>query len=45
MTVEELFKAIAIYSANDACTALAELIAGSEAAFVNLMNQKPECSA
>ncbi|NLX78577.1 MAG: D-alanyl-D-alanine carboxypeptidase [Clostridiales bacterium] len=40
MTVEELFKAMVIYSANDACTALAELIAGSEAAFVNLMNQK-----
>lgn len=40
MTVEELFKAMAIYSANDACAALGEYVAGSDTAFVNLMNQK-----
>lgn len=40
MTAEELLKATAIYSANDACTALGEHIAGSSEAFVNLMNDK-----
>lgn len=40
MTVEELLKATAIYSANDACVALGEHIAGSEEGFVNLMNQR-----
>ncbi|OEF97600.1 D-alanyl-D-alanine carboxypeptidase family protein [Desulfuribacillus alkaliarsenatis] len=39
-TVEELFEAIAIYSANDGAVALAEHIAGSEEIFVNLMNEK-----
>ncbi len=38
--VEELFKAIAIRSANDAAVALAEYIAGSEAAFVKMMNKR-----
>jgi len=40
MTVEELLKATAIYSANDACVALGELISGSEDGFVELMNQR-----
>ena len=40
MTVDELLKATAIYSANDACTALGELIAGSSEAFVDMMNKK-----
>ena len=40
MTVEELLKATAIYSANDACVALGELISGSEEGFVELMNQR-----
>ena len=40
MTVDELLRATAIASANDACTALGEHIAGSEEAFVSLMNQR-----
>lgn len=40
MTVEELMKAIAISSANDASVAMAERIAGTEEAFVKRMNQK-----
>jgi len=40
MTAEELIKAVAIYSANDASVALAEAIAGSEEAFVALMNER-----
>ncbi len=40
MTVEELLKAVAIASANDASVALAEHIAGTEEEFVTLMNQK-----
>ena len=40
MTVDELLRASAIGSANDACTALAEHIAGSEEGFVKLMNAK-----
>lgn len=39
-TVEELFTAMAVYSANDATVALAELVAGSEQAFVEMMNEK-----
>ena len=42
MTVEELLKAAAIYSANDACCALGEAIAGSEEGFVRLMNERAE---
>jgi D-alanyl-D-alanine carboxypeptidase (penicillin-binding protein 5/6) len=38
--VEELLKAVAISSANDAATALAEHIAGSTEAFVQLMNER-----
>lgn len=39
-TVENLFKAITIRSANDAAVALAEHIAGSEEVFVKMMNEK-----
>lgn len=42
MTTDDLIKAIAIASANDASVALAERIAGSEAAFVDQMNKKAE---
>ena len=42
MTVEDLLKATAIASANDASVALAELTAGSEEAFVERMNQRAE---
>lgn len=40
MTVEELLKAVIIASANDACTALGEHIAGSNTAFVKMMNDR-----
>ena len=40
MTVDELLRATAIASANDACTALGEHIAGSEVGFVKMMNDK-----
>lgn len=40
MSVQDLFKAMVVNSANDAAVALAEKVAGSEPAFVNLMNQK-----
>lgn len=40
MTVDELLKATAVYSANDACTALGEYIAGSDEAFVKLLNER-----
>jgi len=39
-TVKELYKAMAIVSANDATALLAEKVAGSEANFVDMMNQK-----
>lgn len=42
MTVEDLIKAIAIASGNDASVALAERIAGSEAMFVEKMNERAE---
>lgn len=38
--VKELYEAMAIYSANGAAIALAEIIAGSESAFVKMMNEK-----
>nr|WP_238162475.1 D-alanyl-D-alanine carboxypeptidase family protein [Cohnella sp. AR92] len=38
-TVEELYKAMAIGSANDATVQLAETVAGSEEAFAKLMNE------
>ncbi|MCL1789552.1 MAG: D-alanyl-D-alanine carboxypeptidase [Oscillospiraceae bacterium] len=40
MSVADLFKAVIIASANDASVALAEHIAGTEDAFVKMMNQK-----
>lgn len=40
MSVDDMIKGISIASANDAVVALAEKIAGSEAEFVNKMNQK-----
>ena len=40
MTVDDLLKATVIASANDACVALGEHIAGSEEGFVALMNEK-----
>lgn len=40
MSVDELLRATAIASANDACTALGEYIAGSESAFVKMMNDR-----
>ena len=40
MTVTDMVKSIAVSSANDCACAMAEHIAGSEAAFVSLMNEK-----
>lgn len=40
MTVEELFKAAAVKSANDASMVLAEQVSGSESAFVKQMNAR-----
>lgn len=40
MSVEDLIKAVAVSSANDGAVALAEAAAGSEGAFVELMNQR-----
>lgn len=40
MSVSEMLKAIAVASANDACVAMAEHIAGNEEAFVTQMNQR-----
>ncbi|MBR7033476.1 MAG: D-alanyl-D-alanine carboxypeptidase [Clostridia bacterium] len=40
MTAEELIKCVVIASANDAAVALAEKVAGSETAFVALMNER-----
>lgn len=42
MTVEDLFKASAVASANDAIVALAEKTAGSEQQFVAMMNDKAQ---
>ena len=42
MTVEDLIKAVAVASGNDASVALAERIAGSEKAFVQMMNDRVE---
>lgn len=39
-TVETLIKCIAVASGNDACVAMAEKISGSEAEFVNRMNER-----
>lgn len=40
MTVDELLKATAVYSANDACTALGEFLAGSDEAFTAMINER-----
>ncbi|MCQ6558099.1 D-alanyl-D-alanine carboxypeptidase family protein [Paenibacillus mendelii] len=40
MSVEEMLKGIALASGNDASVAMAEKIAGTEAAFVELMNKR-----
>lgn len=42
MTVDDMLKGIAMASGNDASVAMAEKIAGSESAFVDLMNQKAQ---
>ena len=39
-TVETMIKCISVASANDACVAMAEHIAGTEAAFVEKMNER-----
>ncbi|WP_172370370.1 serine hydrolase [Sporosarcina jiandibaonis] len=39
-TVKELFTAMTVTSANDAAIALAEMVSGSEDAFVDLMNEQ-----
>lgn len=40
MTVDELLRATAIGSANDAATLLGEYVAGSETAFIDMMNSR-----
>lgn len=40
VTVEQLFKALMIHSANDAATALAEHVAGTVPLFVDMMNDR-----
>ena len=40
VTVEELIRGMIVQSGNDACVALAELVAGSEEAFAELMNRE-----
>ncbi len=40
MTVEEMVKSITVSSANDCACAMAEFIAGSESAFVDMMNRR-----
>ncbi|NLM49383.1 MAG: D-alanyl-D-alanine carboxypeptidase [Clostridiaceae bacterium] len=40
ISVRDLLKGIAVASGNDACVAIAEHIAGSEEAFVEMMNQR-----
>ena len=40
LTVDEMLKAICVNSANDCVVAMAEFIAGSEEAFVQMMNDK-----
>lgn len=42
MTVNDLLKAAVIASANDACVALGETVAGSEEGFVAMMNERAE---
>ncbi len=40
MSLHDMLKSIAVSSANDACVAVAEHIAGSEATFVSMMNDR-----
>lgn len=42
MSVSDMLKAICVASANDACAAMAEKIAGSEEGFVKLMNARAQ---
>ena len=42
MTVQDMMKSIAVSSANDCACAMAEHLAGSEAAFVQQMNQRAQ---
>ena len=40
LTVNDMLKGIAVASANDGCVAMAEHLAGSESAFMDMMNEK-----
>lgn len=40
MSVDDMLKSVAVGSANDACAALGEYLAGSEQEFVNMMNER-----
>ena len=42
MSVEDMLKAIAVASGNDAAVAMAEFIAGTESAFVEMMNKRAQ---
>lgn len=42
MSLPEMLKSVVVVSANDCATALAEHVAGSEAAFVELMNRRAQ---
>ena len=42
LTMDEMLKSVVVSSANDCATALAEHVAGSESAFVDLMNARAE---
>src|SRR5512145_3205641 len=42
VAVEELIRGMVVQSANDACVALAEALAGSEEAFAQMMNREAE---
>lgn len=42
LTVNDMLKGIAVASANDGCVAMAEHLAGSESAFVDMMNKKAQ---
>lgn len=42
MSLQEMLKSVVVVSANDCATALAEHVAGSEAAFVELMNHRAQ---
>ncbi len=42
LSVNDMLKGIAVASANDGCVAMAEYLAGSESAFVDMMNAKAQ---